>query len=1105
MADFSWTRWITELSQFGRQPIRRPRRRKLPSVEGLEDRTLLTPNLPVANDDSYQVAGDTTLNGSTVLVNDTDADGDTINQAVFASDVSHGNLTLASNGTFVYIPTTGFSGTDSFTYYARDNVHGENSASPARVTITVGTTNVAPVATPLVINVATDTVFSGGLSGTDKEGDSLTFAAGSTSAVHGTVSINTDGSFTYTPGPGYTGPDSFSFNVDDGTSTSADALVRVNVGSGSNHAPVPTSISINAVQDTQFAGGLSAVDQDGDALTFNQGSTLASHGTVSISLNGNFSYTPAVGYVGADSFSFTASDGVFSSTTDGIVSIQVASSGNATPVATAISINVGFNTTFAGSLSGTDADGDSLTFAAGSKAAAHGTVTINSTNGSFTYAPTNGYSGSDSFSFHVNDGTVNSSDAVVSVQVAAGPNHAPVATATSINVTFNTKLSGTLSGTDADGNTLTFLAGNTAAAHGTVVINANGTFNYTPTTGYSGSDTFSFKVNDGTVNSANATVSVTVAPPVNHAPVATPQSINVAFNTQYAGTLAGTDSDGNSLTFLAGTTAAAHGTVVINANGNFTYKPTTGYSGSDSFSFKVNDGTVSSANATVSVTVATAVNHAPVATPQSINVVFNTQFAGTLTGTDSDGNTLTFAAGSTAASHGTVVINANGNFTYKPTTGYSGSDSFSFKVNDGTVNSVDATVSVTVAAHVNSAPVATPITINAILNKTFSGQLAGTDADGDSLTFSTGSTLAVHGVVSITTSGAFTYTPNTGYTGNDAFSFKVNDGTVNSADATVTVHVDATNTAPVATPTSIKATLNTTYSGQLAGTDANGDTLTFSLGSTLAAHGVVSITTSGAFTYTPNTGYTGSDAFSFKVNDGLVNSADATVSVQVAPPNRAPNATPANISVTFNTQYSGTLSGTDADGDTLTFAAGSTAAAHGTVLINSDGTFTYTPNTGYSGNDSFSFIVNDGTVNSANATVSVQVAARVNHVPVANAANISVAFNTTYLGTLTGTDADGDALTFTAGSTAAEHGTVLINTDGSFSYVPNTGYSGTDSFSFKVNDGTINSADATVGVLVAAANRPPVATPASINVSGNSTFTGTLHGTDADGNALTFI
>ncbi|MES2392994.1 MAG: Ig-like domain repeat protein, partial [Acidobacteriota bacterium] len=94
--------------------------------------------------------------------------------------------------------------------------------------------------------------------------------------------------------------------------------------------------------------------------------------------------------------------------------------------------------------------------------------------------------------------------------------------------------------------------------------------------------------------------------------------------------------------------------------------------------------------------------------------------------------------------------------------------------------------------------------------------------------------------------GAFTYTPNTGYTGNDAFSFKVNDGTVNSADATVTVHVDSTNTAPVATPQSIKATLNTTYSGQLAGTDVNGDTLTFSTGSTLAAHGIVQITTSGA-------------------------------------------------------------------------------------------------------------------------------------------------------------------------------------------------------------------------------------------------------------------
>ncbi len=1103
MANFSWMKWINEVCQFGRQPLRRSRRRKMLAIEGLEDRTLLTANLPVANDDAYQVAGDTTLNGSTVLANDTDADGDTIDQAVFASGVSHGTLTLSGNGTFAYTPATGFTGIDSFTYYARDSVDNENSASPARVTITVGTTNEGPVADPLVINVATDTAFVGGLSGTDPEGDSLTFAAGSTSASHGTVSIGSDGSFTYTPGPGYNGPDTFSFNVDDGTTTSADALVRVNVGPGSNHAPVPTSISINATQDTVFAGSVSAVDPDNDPLTYNQGSTVAAHGTVSIALNGNFTYTPNVGYVGADSFSFTASDGVFSSTTDGLVSIQVASTGNATPVANAISINVGFNTTFGGGLSGSDADGDSLTYAAGSKAAAHGTVTIN-TNGTFTYSPTTGYSGSDSFSFHVNDGTVNSADALVSVTVAAAPNHAPVATATSINVTFNTKFNGTLSGTDADGDSLTFLAGNTAAAHGTVVINSNGTFSYTPATGYSGSDSFTFKVNDGTVNSANATVSVTVAAGVNHAPVATPQSINVVFNTQYSGTLAGTDSDGNSLTFLAGNTAAAHGTVVINSNGTFTYKPTTGYSGSDSFSFKVNDGTVNSANATVSVTVATAVNHAPVATPQSINVTFNTQYSGTLTGTDADSNTLTFSAGSTAAAHGTVVINSNGTFTYTPTTGYSGSDSFSFKVNDGTVNSADATVSVTVAAHVNSAPVATAVTINAILNTTYSGQLAGTDADGDSLAFSQGSTLAAHGIVQITTAGAFTYTPNTGYTGNDAFSFKVNDGTVNSADATVTVHVDSTNTAPVATPQSIKAILNTTYSGQLAGTDVNGDTLTFSQGSTLAAHGIVQITTSGAFTYTPNTGYTGSDSFSFKVNDGTVNSADATVSVQVALPNRAPVATPANISVTFNTQYSGTLSGTDADGDTLTFAAGTTAAAHGTVVINSDGTFTYTPNTGYSGNDAFSFIVNDGTVNSANATVAVQVAARVNHAPVATATTIQVVFNTTFIGTLTGTDADGDSLTFAAGSTSAAHGTVGISPSGTFTYTPNAGYSGSDSFSFKVNDGIADSANATVTVQVAPANRAPVANATSFSVVANTSYSGTLTGFDADGNTLTF-
>lgn len=1112
MVGFSWNNWIIVLRHIGRACRRRPRTITMTRIEGLEDRALLTANLPVAANDTYQVTADTTFNSPTsVLANDTDADGDTIDQVLLNSNVSHGTLSLASDGTFAYTPTTGFSGVDSFTYFARDAANSENSASPATVTLTVGSSNHTPVARPITINVAADTPFSGGLSADDSDNDSLTFSAGSTQAIHGAVTINSDGSFTYTPGAGYIGPDSFSFKVNDGTTDSADAVVTVNVGTATDHAPTATSISINVSKDTQFVGGLSGEDVDGDPLTFAQGHTLAAHGTVSISLNGNFTYTPDVGYTGADSFSFLVSDGTFSSANDGVVSVQVANptSGNAAPIADATSIQVGLNTTFLGGLSGSDADGDPLTFSTGSVAAQHGSVGINS-NGSFTYTPNTGYTGNDSFSFKVNDGTVNSADALVSVTVGGTANHPPVAAPVTINdVPMNAPFTGTLQGSDSDGDALTFSAGSTAPAHGTVQIAPNGAFTYTPNNGFVGTDSFSFKVNDGTVNSADALVTLHISGTQNTAPVATAVSINVGLNTTFTGGLSGTDADGDPLAFSAGSTAPAHGTLNINVDGSFSYTPNTNYSGSDAFSFKVNDGTVNSADALVSIQVGTASNTPPVANPVSITVAMNTPFAGGLSGSDADGDPLTFLDGAIAASHGTVHINTNGSFTYTPNTGYVGNDTFSFKVNDGTASSSDAIVTVHVIATGNSPPIATPVSINVGMNTTFSGFLSGTDADGDPLTFALGTTHPGHGTVNIGANGAFTYTPNANFTGSDSFSFRVNDGTVNSTDALVSIQVGtAANTPPTANSTSISVTLNTLFSGTLAGSDVDGDPLTFSAGSVAAAHGSVVINSNGSFLYNPMPGFTGSDVFSFKVNDGSADSDDGFVFVSVGNGvNTPPVADSVNINVTTNTTFHGTLTATDADNDLLTFLAGSIAASHGTVLISANGSFTYTPDTGFAGSDAFSFKVNDGNADSAEAFVSVTAGAASNTPPVAHPATISTHEGVTLSGSLIGTDADGDPLTFSAGATAPTHGSVTVNSNGTFTYTPNAGFAGFDLFTFKVNDGTVNSPAGNVIIhVIGTANLAPTVSNGSGNVAANVTFDGSVSplAVDPEGDPLAF-
>ncbi len=158
---------------------------------------------PVANNDAYTVFHDHALIATTaasgVLANDTDPNGYTLT-AVEETGPRHGTLTLNSNGTFVYMPSAGYYGTDSFTYEAYD---GHNDSSPATVSITVQET--APVAKNESLTVFPDRAYSGATSATDTENDAVT-AALVANPTHGTVTLNSNGAFTYTPNTGTWAP-----------------------------------------------------------------------------------------------------------------------------------------------------------------------------------------------------------------------------------------------------------------------------------------------------------------------------------------------------------------------------------------------------------------------------------------------------------------------------------------------------------------------------------------------------------------------------------------------------------------------------------------------------------------------------------------------------------------------------------------------------------------------------------------------------------------------------------------------------------------------------------------------------------------------------------
>jgi hypothetical protein len=353
---------------------------------------------------------------------------------------------------------------------------------------------------------------------------------------------------------------------------------------------------------------------------------------------------------------------------------------------------------------------------------------------------------------------------------------------------------------------------------------------YTPNANANGSDSFTYKVNDGTADSAPATASITITP-VNDAPVATPTSASTAKNTAKVITLTGTDVDSCDLTFA--TTQGGHGTVSLPTNpigctaGNpntdtatVTYTPDTDYVGSDSFTFTVNDGTLtSSPAATVSVTV-TPPNATPTANATSKTTNEDVATTVTLSGSDPETCNLTFAF--TQPGHGTVSAltdagcssgpNADtATVTYTPAGNYFGGDSFTYTVSDGTNTSAPATATLTVNS-VNDIPSANATSASTPQNTAKVVNLSGGDVETCSLTFSivSGPTHGALGAIGdnacsgsgpSTDSATVTYTPTTGYSGGDSFTYRVFDGTDFSPPATATLTVTASSqtiTVPVA-------------------------------------------------------------------------------------------------------------------------------------------------------------------------------------------------------------------------------------------------------------------------------------------------------------------
>ncbi|UCG15470.1 MAG: tandem-95 repeat protein [Phycisphaerales bacterium] len=479
----------------------------------------------------------------------------------------------------------------------------------------------------------------------------------------------------------------------------------------------------------------------------------------------------------------------------------------------------------------------------------------------------------------------------------------------------------------------------------------------------------------------------------NHAPIAGDDLVSTTEDTPVTteDLLANdTDVDGDPLT-VDSFTQPAHGGVVYNGDGTFTYTPDASFSGEDSFTYTISDGRGGTDTATVTVTVnpliGPPVNSNPVAVDDDgVTTVEDTPVTTEdllANDTDPDGDPLTVDS-FTQPAHGGVAYNGDGTFTYTPDANFSGEDSFTYTVSDGRGGTDTATVTVTVSPQ-NDAPIAGDDSISTTEDEpvTTGDLLANdTDPDGDPLTIDS-FTQPAHGGVVYNGDGTFTYTPEVGFSGEDSFTYAVGDGRGGTDTATVTVTVNPqieppANANPVAVDdvgiTTVEDTPVTTEDLLANDTDPDGDPLTVD-SFTQPAHGGVVYNGDGTFTYTPDANFSGEDSFTYTVSDGRGGTDTATVTVTVNSQNDPPLAGDDSVSTTEDTPVTTgdvLANDTDPDGDLLAVDS-FTQPSHGDVVYNGDGTFTYTPDANFSGEDSFTYAVSDGQGETNAATVTATV------------------------------------------------------------------------------------------------------------------------------------
>ncbi len=1049
---------------------------------------------PVANDDSNDVAEDGTLvAGGTVTTNDTDVDNGSSFSVTAVAGLpanvgnvvmgTYGSVTIASNGVYSYTLDNAAANVqalaatqtviDSFSYQITDD---QGATATANLNITVTGANDAPTAgndaqpIPLIEDANLPSIFQ--------------FADTGASLFVNDTDIDTLDTLTVTNVAG-----SVSSSPSFGGGTYGNLFVD-SVSGLNQYSITNTNPDIQALAEGQVVT---------DVFTY----------TISDGNGGTDTATVTYSIQGVNDAPIAVNDSYVGATEDTIFNINAASGilANDTDVDTLDTLTVTSPIGMFTSLLGAD-------------------VTLLS-DGSFTYDPTSvfiiqilpgGQTTNDSFNYTITDG-IATDTAHVTINVL-GVDDPMVLVADNNFLTEDDvfPIYPSPIGNDFDtdsGEDVTFISLNTTGAIGLVTDLGGGDFQYEPgnnfnylSVGETAQDVFTYTAQDAHGATATQTVTMHISG-VNDPVTAVADTPSVSEDN--AGTLVDVlandlDPDLNDTLTISGLNLAGTTGLVTNNGTDVTYNPNgqfeslaVGETAVDSFSYTVDDGNGSSDVATVTVTI-TGENDVPVADNDGYNAsedaVLNVNAAlGVLNGdTDVDtSDTLTVIAFDAASASGAVVnVNADGSFSYDPTsaatiqalnTGVTLNDTFDYTVSDGNGGVDTATVTVTVTG-VNDAPdavddgyatdedTALNIGVPGVLNND-------TDAESHGLTVTAFNATSVNGAtVNVNANGSFSYDPtgaaaiqalDTGVTLDDTFTYTIDDSNGGTDTATVTVTLTGINDAPDAVDdanaTNEDSVINAGAPGVLVNDsdpESHGITVT-AFDATSMSGATVNVNANGSYSYDPtgaatiqalNTGQTLNDTFTYTIDDGNTGTDTATVTINVTGINDAPDAVDDGYATDENAVLNEGVPGvlvndTDAESQGLTvtgFDAVSTSGA--AVTVNGNGSFSYDPTgsatiqaltVGQTLNDTFTYTIDDSNGGTDTATVTVTVTG-VNFVPDAmddsDATNEDTPLNIAAPGVLVNdTDPDGHTLTVTVFDAASVNGaTVNVNGDGSFTY-----------------------------------------------------------------------